>query len=229
VTSLRGRPSFPDELPNFDPDAVPAEPHQLFDAWLRDAGEHGPAAHAVTLSTVDADGAPDARVVILKAVDETGFAVATSAESPTGVQLSKDPRAALTFFWPARGRQVRVRGPVAPCPPEESARDFRERSPASRTECLIGRQSEVLADPADLLAAAEGRPPARRRRRRHGRPGLDPLPDHADQRGVLAGQPRPPAPAPALPARARRLVRLDHRTPLAVTRVARSPTWSRQP
>lgn len=160
MTSLRGRPSFPDELPIFDPDAAPTEPVELFDTWLRDAGEHGPAAHAVTLSTVDADGAPDARVVILKAVDGTGFAVATSAESPTGVQLGKDPRAALTFFWPARGRQVRVRGPVAPCPPEESARDFRERSPASRTECLIGRQSEVLADPADLLATAED---ARRR------------------------------------------------------------------
>jgi pyridoxamine 5'-phosphate oxidase len=160
VNSLRGWPSFPDELPIFDPDSAPDEPHHLFDTWLREAGEHGLAPHAVTLSTVDADGAPDARVVILKAVDETGFAVATSADSPTGVQLGKDPRAALTFFWPALGRQVRVRGPVAPCAAEVSAADFRERSPASRVECLIGRQSEVLDDPAELAATAEA---ARRR------------------------------------------------------------------
>lgn len=160
MNSPRGWPSFPDELPVFDPTDVPAAPHDLFLAWMEDAGELTLAPHAVTLSTVDGNGAPDARVVILRDVDETGFSIASSADSPAGVQLNMNPRAALTFFWPARGRQVRVRGPVAPCAPEESARDFRERSPASRAECLIGRQSEVLIDPADLPAAAED---ARRR------------------------------------------------------------------
>jgi len=155
VSELRGWPSFPEELPAFDPADVPAEPHELFLTWLREAGEHVLAPHAVTLSTVDADGAPDARVVILKAVDAAGFAVATSADSPKGVQLDKDPRAALTFFWPGRGRQVRVRGPVSRCDPEVSAADFRDRPPASRAEAFIGRQSEVLDDLAELLAAAE--------------------------------------------------------------------------
>lgn len=151
--TLRGWPSFPEDLPGFDPDTAPARPHELFLDWLTEAGEHVLAPHAVTLSTVDADGAPDARVVILKTVDGSGFTVATSADSPKGRQLAKDPRAALTFFWPGRGRQVRVRGPVAPCDPEVSARDFLERPPPSRAEAFIGRQSEVLADPADLVAA----------------------------------------------------------------------------
>jgi pyridoxamine 5'-phosphate oxidase len=151
---LRGWASFPEELPNFDPATAPARPHELFLAWLVDAGEDLLAPHAVTLSTVDPDGAPDARVVILKEVDQAGFSVATSADSPKGEQLGKDPRVALTFFWPGRGRQVRVRGSAAACDPDVSARDFRERSADSRTEAFIGRQSQVLTDPAELLAAA---------------------------------------------------------------------------
>lgn len=148
-------PSFPDELPEFDPNAAPRTPHELFEAWLADAGEHVLAPHACTLSTVDADGSPDARVVVLRAADQAGFAVATSADSPKGRQLAVESRVALTFFWPGRGRQVRVRGIASAAAPEESARDFQERSPASRAEAFVGHQSEPLADPAQLLAAAE--------------------------------------------------------------------------
>ena len=155
MNTLRGWPSFPDQLPAFEPGEAPPAPHELFLEWLRDAGEGVLAPHAFTLSTVDATGAPDARVVVLKDVDAAGFYVASSADSPKGVQLAKDPRAALTFFWPGRGRQVRVRGTAAPCDPEVSASDFRERSPASRVEAFIGHQSEVLADPSELRAAAQ--------------------------------------------------------------------------
>jgi pyridoxamine 5'-phosphate oxidase len=154
MNALRGWASFPDELPVFDPVEVPATPAELFLAWLNDAGEHGLAPHATVLSTVDADGEPDARVVILKDVGEPGFFVASSASSPKGQQLDKHPSAALTFFWPERGRQVRVRGSVEPTSAEVSAADFQQRSPASRAECLVGRQSEVLAEPTELVAAA---------------------------------------------------------------------------
>ncbi|MEV6874945.1 pyridoxal 5'-phosphate synthase [Amycolatopsis sp. NPDC051128] len=154
MVSLRGWPSFPEELPVFAPETAPPDPQSLFVEWLTEAGEHVLAPHAVTLSTVDADGAPDARVVILKDVGPAGWAVATSAESPKGRQLSKDPRAALTFFWPGRGRQIRLRGPVSTAAPEVSAADFLARPPASRVEAFIGRQSQVLHDPADLDAAA---------------------------------------------------------------------------
>ena len=107
MVALRGWPSFPEELPAFTPETASPEPRELFLEWLTEAGEHVLAPHAVTLSTVDADGAPDARVVILKDVGPDGWAVATSSESPKGLQLRKDPRAALTFFWPGRGRQAR--------------------------------------------------------------------------------------------------------------------------
>ncbi|MEU3621474.1 pyridoxamine 5'-phosphate oxidase [Amycolatopsis coloradensis] len=153
--SLRGWPSFAEELPEFDPQQAPGTPGELFREWLDEAGEHVLAPHAVTLSTVDADGVPDARVVILKAVDGDIWAVATSSESPKGVQLAKNPYAALTFFWPGRGRQVRLRGPVSPAAPEVSAADFTTRPPASRMEAFVGRQSQVLDDPADLDRAAE--------------------------------------------------------------------------
>ncbi|AGM02608.1 pyridoxine/pyridoxamine 5'-phosphate oxidase [Amycolatopsis keratiniphila] len=152
--TLRGWPSFPEELPEFDTEATPATPRELFLEWLDEAGEHVLAPHAVTLSTVDADGVPDARVVILKDVDGDTWAVATSSESPKGVQLAKNPFAALTFFWPGRGRQVRLRGPVSVADPEVSAADFTARPPASRVEAFIGRQSQVLDDPADLDRAA---------------------------------------------------------------------------
>ncbi|WP_275292592.1 pyridoxal 5'-phosphate synthase [Amycolatopsis sp. La24] len=154
MVSLRGWQSFPEQLPEFDPDHTPETPEELFLAWLTEAGEHVLAPHAVTLSTVDADGAPDARVVILKNVDADGWAVATSSESPKGQQLAANPRAALTFFWPGRGRQVRVRGLVVPAAPEVSADDFLARPPESRAEAYVGHQSEVLSDPAKLVEAA---------------------------------------------------------------------------
>jgi pyridoxamine 5'-phosphate oxidase len=152
---LRGWPSFPEELPAFDPSQAPQTPQELFLEWLNEAGNHVLAPHAVTLSTVDSEGAPDARVVILKDVDAAGWYVASSAQSPKGVQLAKDPRAALTFFWPGRGRQVRLRGPVTPTSPEVSAADFRNRPPASKAEALIAHQSEILENPEDLSRAAE--------------------------------------------------------------------------
>lgn len=155
MSELRGWASFPTDLPDFDTTDIPGEPHELFLNWLYDAGEHGLAPHAVTLSTVDDQGAPDARVVILKDVDPDGFYLAFSANSPKGTQLARNPQAALTFFWPQRGRQVRLRGRVVPGTPEQSAADFWQRPPASRVETLIGHQSEILADPAELAHAAE--------------------------------------------------------------------------
>lgn len=154
MSELRGWPSFPDELPSFDTAATPDAPHELFLTWLHDAGEDGLAPHAVTLSTVDKHGAPDARVLILKDVDADGFYLAFNTHSPKGRQLDTNPMGALTFFWPHRGRQVRLRGQVVPGTAEQSAADFRARPPASRVETLTGHQSELLDDPADVEDAA---------------------------------------------------------------------------
>ncbi|SNY37076.1 pyridoxine/pyridoxamine 5'-phosphate oxidase [Paractinoplanes atraurantiacus] len=144
---LRALPVFAGELPAFDPSAAPSSPSELFAEWLVAAVEAGVREpHAMTLSTAGAN----ARVLILKNVDQRGWQFAAHAASPKGRELSQDPRAALTFYWSPQGRQIRVRGPVHPSPPEESAADFLARSPGARAEASLGRQSRPLTDRATL-------------------------------------------------------------------------------
>ncbi|GAA4608238.1 pyridoxamine 5'-phosphate oxidase [Actinoplanes octamycinicus] len=158
---LRSLPVFAGPLPDFDPGAAPDEPEPLFVAWLTaavDAGVREP--HAMTLSTVDSDGIPNARVLILKNVDADGWQFAVHAGSPKGRELHRHPVAALTFYWPEQGRQIRVRGRVRPEPADRSAADFLARPAGSRAEASLGRQSQPLADPATLVrevAAARAR------------------------------------------------------------------------
>ena len=77
---------------------------------------------AMTLATVGADGAPDARTVLLRGLDERGFAFYTNLESAKAEQLAADPRAALVFHWREVERQVRVQGPVARLPDDDATR-----------------------------------------------------------------------------------------------------------
>jgi pyridoxamine 5'-phosphate oxidase len=151
---LRSILVFGGDLPTFDVSWVPAEPTGLFATWLTEAVAAGvPEPHATVLSTVDADGHPDARVLILKDVTTEGFWFASGANSPKGTQLATTPFAALTWYWPAQGRQIRVRGTVRPSSAEENAADFLARAPGGRAEALVGWQSEPLRDPADLAEA----------------------------------------------------------------------------
>ncbi|GIF70922.1 pyridoxamine 5'-phosphate oxidase [Asanoa siamensis] len=145
---------FARPLPSFVPDETPDHPDALFVAWLGEAIAAGVVEpHAMTLSTVDADGLPDARVLILKDVDDRGWQFATSATSAKGRQIAARPAAALGFYWREQGRQVRVRGTVAALDPQTSADDFRARPDDSRVASLASTQSEVLPDPADLERA----------------------------------------------------------------------------
>ncbi|WP_323181689.1 pyridoxamine 5'-phosphate oxidase family protein [Streptomyces sp. NBC_00572] len=101
---LRGIEVFARPLPEFVTERAPAEPSDLFLEWLTDAVAAGvPDPHAMTLSTVDEEGDPDARVLILKNVDTAGFQFAAHADSPKGVQLAGSPWAALTFYWARTG------------------------------------------------------------------------------------------------------------------------------
>ena len=159
--TLRALPVLAHQMPSFDPANAPAEPMTLFADWLTEAVAAGvDEPHAMTLSTVDADGAPDARVLILKDLDTAGWHFATSAISAKGRQLAADPRVALTFHWREQGRQVRVRGTARAADPAVSRRDFLARPEGSRIATLAGRQSAVLADRAELdreLAAVRAR------------------------------------------------------------------------
>ena len=86
---------------------------EQFDRWFADAvAAELPEPNAVVLATADADGAPDARTVLLKGYDEYGFVFVTSYASTKGAQLAVNPRAALVFPWHALARQVRVTGAV---------------------------------------------------------------------------------------------------------------------
>lgn len=153
---LSGLPVFPSGLPPFNPASAPNMPLDLFTQWLSEAIEDGVCApHAVTLSTTDDNGRPDARVVILKDVDERGFSFATSSNSPKGRQLQSMPYAALTFFWQGVGRQIRISGAVTPGTTEENDADFRRRHPAARALVIAGQQSEVITEGESVSAAVE--------------------------------------------------------------------------
>lgn len=158
---LRSLPVFDGALPAFDAAAAPGSPVELYLEWLRHAVASGvPEPHAVTVSTVDGGGRPDARVVILKDVGPAGWSFASSTASAKGRQLAAVPAAALTSYWIPLGRQVRVRGTVQETGPAAAAADFLARSPDARAEALLERQSQVVApggDAAADLAAARAR------------------------------------------------------------------------
>ena len=86
---------------------------EQFDRWFADVvAAELPEPNAVVVATADGDGAPDARVVLMKGYDEAGFIFGTSYASAKGAQLAANPRAALVFPWHAMQRQVRVAGSV---------------------------------------------------------------------------------------------------------------------
>jgi len=144
------------DLPAFGPEGAPPTPHALFFAWFAEAAAAGQAEpHTMHLATVDADGLPDVRTLMLHDVDERGWHFATHSTSAKGGQLAARPYAALGFYWPAQGRQVRVRGAVTACPTAESAADLHAHSTGALASALVGRQSEILDSPADLARASD--------------------------------------------------------------------------
>lgn len=154
---LRALPTFAPGLPPLDPDVAPSDPVTLFHAWIEEAIEAGVRMpHAMTLATAGASGRVSARTVILKDVDPSGWWFATGASSPKGRDLAENPNAALTFLWPALGRQVRVTGPVTPAGPATSVADFLARSEGSRAAALVGHQSEALASRQEYWDAFAG-------------------------------------------------------------------------
>lgn len=157
---LRSLPSFPAELPPFDPAAAPDAPEPLFLDWLDAAVSAGVLApHAATLATVDGTG-PSGRVLILKDLDDTGWQIATPADSRPGEAMAASGRAALTFFWPQLGRQVRVEGTVSRATDAEAAADFLARPAPARATALVGRPDVALTGDtqyAEARAAAAAR------------------------------------------------------------------------
>lgn len=112
---------------------LPDDPVQFFMSWINEAVTLGIAEpHAATLATVDADGVPDARTLILKDVSDDGWAFAGHRSSRKAQHLSSQPAAALNFWWQPIVRAVRVRGAVREATRAESDADLAARSASAR-------------------------------------------------------------------------------------------------
>ena len=137
---------------------APSEPFSLFRQWFGDAvnTEQAPVeANAMTLATVDADGRPHCRVLLLKGLDEQGFTFFSNYDSAKGQQLAERPFAAMTFFWPTLERQVRIEGRVSKVSAAESDAYYQVRPLGSRLGAWASPQSQVIADRGELQALLE--------------------------------------------------------------------------
>ena len=126
------------------------DPIEQFADWWARAEAEVPLPDAICLATVDAEGAPDARMVLLKGYGPDGFRFHTNYESAKGTQLSANGRAAIVVYWRELDRQVRVRGTVERLSPEESDEYFETRPPERRVGAWASPQSQPLADRAEL-------------------------------------------------------------------------------
>ncbi len=156
--------------------ALNSNPLEQFESWFREAtGEqsqsrwrkigvalsklwsaicnHRPAdINAMTLATVDKNGKPSTRTVLLKSVDARGFIFFTNYDSRKGRELAENPNAALTFFWPDLERQICVAGTVTKLPVAESENYFKSRPRGSQLAAWASNQSETIPDRATLEA-----------------------------------------------------------------------------
>lgn len=159
---------MPDDSQAADFHAVD-DPFETFAAWLDDARAselNDP--NAMALATVDADGLPDVRMVLLNGFDARGFVFYTNVGSAKGRELGDEPRAAAVFHWKSLRRQVRVRGPVERVTAQEADEYFASRPRLSRIGAWASKQSRPLASRAELEQAVaereaefEGREPPR--------------------------------------------------------------------
>jgi pyridoxamine 5'-phosphate oxidase len=121
------------------------EPLRLFAAWFSDASRSEPAdPSAMTLATVDADGLPNARMVLLKGFDELGFVFYTNLDSQKGRELGGAPKGALVFHWKSLSRQVRLRGPLAQVEDHVADAYFATRPRLAQIGAWASKQSAPL-------------------------------------------------------------------------------------
>jgi pyridoxamine 5'-phosphate oxidase len=121
------------------------EPFALFAAWLTEATRSEPNdPNAMALATVDKDGMPDVRMVLLKGYDADGFVFYTHLDSAKGRELAANPKAALLFHWKSLRRQVRVRGPVSRVSDAEADAYFATRPKQAQIGAWASRQSQPL-------------------------------------------------------------------------------------
>jgi pyridoxamine 5'-phosphate oxidase len=143
MPELRDRP--------FDEGDLDPDPIVLFGRWFEEATAEGAfEPNAVALATASAEGAPSARMVLMKSYDEGGLTFFTNYGSRKAAELDANPRAALLFHWPELGRQVRIEGEVERVGRDESVAYARTRSRPSQLSALASPQSRPVPDRAWL-------------------------------------------------------------------------------
>lgn len=137
-----------------DEGQMDADPIRQFQVWFDAAVAAGhPEPNAMTVATATLDGAPSARMTLLKGLDERGFVFYTNYESRKGAELAANPRAALIFFWVLLERQVRVEGRVERASAAESDAYFHSRPVGSQIGAAASPQSQVIASRGELEQA----------------------------------------------------------------------------
>jgi len=152
--SIVGTPPVND---TFEKNAV--DPRSNIVAWLTAAIDANiPEAHAITLVTVDNQGRPDARVLIIKDIDEQGrIAIATSGSSTKGRQLNENPNVALSWYCTAHARAIRIQGIARPGSRDMSAADFTARSTRAKAIAMAGTQSAQIPAETDRAALIDAK------------------------------------------------------------------------
>ena len=139
-----------------DGDRADLDPFAVFEEWFalaQDAEPNDP--HAMALASVDADGLPDVRVVLLNSRDARGFCFFTNFESAKGQQLLAHPQAAIVLHWKSLRRQIRMRGPLEQVSPAEADAYFASRARGSQIASSASDQSRPLESRAALIAKVD--------------------------------------------------------------------------
>ncbi len=130
---------------------VATDPITQFGSWWQEAvNSQLSEVNAMTLATANADGLPDARIVLLKGFNPAGFIFFTNYQSRKGKELEQNPRACLVFFWKELERQVRITGQVSKVSPEENDQYFYSRPVGSQIGAIASPQSAVIPNRAFL-------------------------------------------------------------------------------
>lgn len=143
-----------DDFTQIEPTA--RAPFELFQTWIDEASSAEPNdPNAMSVATVDSDGLPNVRILLLKGFDERGFVFYTNFESQKGAELAANGKAALCFHWKTLRRQIRVRGPIEIVSEQEADTYFNSRSEGSRIGAWASQQSRPLEERAKLESAVD--------------------------------------------------------------------------
>lgn len=125
---------------------LPEDPFEVFEPWFELADEHPDIAeaNAMNLATVDTDGTPKSRIVLLKAFNSKGFIFYSNYNSEKGKAIESNPKVCLSFFWPALERQVIIKGDASKISNEKSQTYFHSRPQGSQLGALASNQSSVV-------------------------------------------------------------------------------------